>query len=150
MTVPLMLLAIAAVIGGFAFFAQPFLTLPHEGHVVVLVPALAVAALVAGAGTAFFVYRKRENEVIDVTVLRRKFYFDELYRGLIDLTQETAASFTAFIDRWLVDAGAVGGTAGGTRSLGALLRLVQVGNLQAYSFLFGIGVVLLIYFTVLR
>jgi hypothetical protein len=30
------------------------------------------------------------------------------------------------------------------------LRLIQVGNLQAYAFLFGLGVVALIYFAVLR
>jgi hypothetical protein len=30
------------------------------------------------------------------------------------------------------------------------LRLIQVGNLQAYAFLFGLGVVALIYFAVMR
>jgi hypothetical protein len=30
------------------------------------------------------------------------------------------------------------------------LRLIQVGNLQAYVFLFGLGVVALVYFAVLR
>jgi len=30
------------------------------------------------------------------------------------------------------------------------LRLVQVGNLQAYVFLFGLGVVAIIYFAVFR
>jgi hypothetical protein len=30
------------------------------------------------------------------------------------------------------------------------LRLVQVGNLQAYLFLFGLGIVALIYFAVFR
>ena len=34
--------------------------------------------------------------------------------------------------------------------IGSLLRLVQVGNLQAYAFLFGLGIVGLIYFTVFR
>ena len=42
------------------------------------------------------------------------------------------------------------GASGGTWGIGALLRFVQVGNLQAYSFFFGLGVVALIYFAVFR
>jgi NADH-quinone oxidoreductase subunit L len=57
---------------------------------------------------------------------------------------------SAFFDRWIIDVGAVGGSSRGTWGIGALLRLVQVGNLQAYAFLFGLGVVAIIYFTVFR
>jgi NADH-quinone oxidoreductase subunit L len=150
MTLPLVVLAGLAAVGGFNFFARPFLTLPHERETSMAVPVLALAALVVGATIAFVLYRKRETEVIDITILRRKFYFDELYRALINATQEAGANIAAFVDRWIIDAGAVGGAAGGTWGLGALLRFLQIGNLQAYSFLFGIGVVALIYFTVLR
>ena len=59
-------------------------------------------------------------------------------------------SVLPFIDRWVIDAGAVGGSSRGTWGVGALLRLIQVGNLQAYAFLFGLGVVALIYFAVMR
>ena len=48
------------------------------------------------------------------------------------------------------EAGAVRGVSGGTWGIGALLRLIQVGNLQAYAFLFGLGIVALIYFAVFR
>ena len=44
----------------------------------------------------------------------------------------------------------VGGTSRGVWGIGAVLRLIQVGNLQAYAFLFGLGVIALIYFAVLR
>jgi NADH-quinone oxidoreductase subunit L len=57
---------------------------------------------------------------------------------------------SAFVDRWIIDAGAVGGGSRGAWGIGALLRLVQVGNLQAYAFLFGLGIVALIYFAVFR
>jgi NADH-quinone oxidoreductase subunit L len=57
---------------------------------------------------------------------------------------------SAFVDRWIIDAGAVGGSSRGAWGIGAVLRLIQVGNLQAYAFLFGVGVVALIYFAVLR
>ena len=42
------------------------------------------------------------------------------------------------------------GRAAATWGFGSLLRLLQVGNLQAYSFLFGLGIVGLIYFTIFR
>ena len=45
---------------------------------------------------------------------------------------------------------AVDGSSRGTWGVGALLRLIQVGNLQTYAFLFGLGVVAVIYFAVFR
>src|SRR5947208_10874586 len=150
MTVPLIVLAILATLGGFAFFTRNFLTLPIEKEVAIIVPALAIAALIVGGGLAIALYRNRARDPLDVELLRRKFYFDEFYGWLIDWTQELLAHICAFFDRWIIDAGAVGGTSGGTWGIGALLRLVQVGNLQAYAFLFGLGIVALIYFAVFR
>ena len=148
MTGPLIALALLATIGGFAFFARNFLALPMEKEVSLLVPALAIVALILGSGLAIAFYRNQTGEPFDIELLRRKFYFDEFYSWLIDWTQELLASISAFFDRWIIDAGAVGGTSGGAWGIGALLRLLQVGNLQAYLFLFGLGIVALIYFAV--
>jgi len=150
MTVPLIVLALLAALGGFAFFARNFLTLPVEKEVAILVPALAIVALIAGSGLAIALYRNRAVEPVDIKLLRHKFYFDEFYGWLIYWTQELLARVSAFFDRWIIDAGAVGGSSRGTWGIGALLRLVQVGNLQAYLFLFGLGVVAIIYFAVFR
>jgi len=150
MTGPLIVLALLATIGGFAFFARNFLALPIEKEVTIFVPALAIIVLILGSGLAIALYRNRAHDPLDVELLRRKFYFDEFYGWLIDWTQELLARICAFFDRWIIDAGAVGGTSGGTWGIGALLRLVQVGNLQAYAFLFGLGIVALIYFAVFR
>ena len=150
MTVPLIVLAFLATLGGFAFFAQNFLTLPVEKEGAILVPALAIVALIVGSGLAIALYRNRATEPVDVELLRHKFYFDEFYSWLIYWTQELLARVSAFFDRWIIDAGAVGGSSRGTWGVGALLRLVQVGNLQAYVFLFGLGVVAIIYFAVFR
>jgi NADH-quinone oxidoreductase subunit L len=150
MTGPLIVLALLATIGGFAFFAQNFLALPVEKELAIFVPSLAIVVLILGGGLAITLYRNRTSEPLDVELLRRKFYFDEFYRWLIDWTQELLARICAFFDRWIIDAGAVGGSSSGTLGIGALLRLVQVGNLQAYLFLFGLGVVALIYFAVFR
>jgi NADH-quinone oxidoreductase subunit L len=150
MTVPLIVLAFLATLGGFAFFAGNFLTLPVEKEVAIFVPALAIIALILGSGLAIALYRNRATEPVDVELLRHKFYFDEFYRWLIYWTQELLARVSAFFDRWIIDAGVVDGSSRGTWGVGALLRLVQVGNLQAYVFLFGLGVVAIIYFAVFR
>ena len=150
MTVPLIVLAVLATVAGFGFFARRFLALPAENHIATLVPALALIALIAGSGLAVVIYRHRETDPVDIKLLRHKFYFDEFYSWLIHWTHELLARFAAFVDRWIIDAGAVGGSSRGTWGIGALLRLVQVGNLQAYAFLFGLGVVAVIYFAVFR
>ena len=150
MTGPLIILGLLAWLGGYGFFARHFLAIPHEKEFLLIVPALAITAMILGAGLAIALYRNRTSEPIKVDLLRRLFYIDELYRWLIDWTQELLASISAFFDRWIIDAGAVRGVSGGTWGIGALLRLIQVGNLQAYSFLFGLGIVALIYFAVFR
>jgi NADH-quinone oxidoreductase subunit L len=103
-----------------------------------------------GSGLAIAIYRNRTGEPIDVELLRHKFYFDELYAWLIKWTQDLLARIAAFFDRWIIDVGAVDGSSRGTLGVGALLRLLQVGNLQAYVFLFGLGVIAVIYFAIFR
>jgi len=147
---PLILLAIPSALAGFGFFAEAFLRLPEETPANVLVPGLAITGLILGVVLAIFYYRNRAQEPFDIPLLRRAFYIDDFYRWLIDRTQENLAGFCAFIDRWIVDAGAVGGAGSASWGTGALLRFLQVGNLQAYAFLFGLGIVVLIYFAVIR
>jgi NADH-quinone oxidoreductase subunit L len=152
MTMPLIVLAIFATLGGFAFFARNFLTLPVEKapNAFGVVSMLAILALILGVGLAVLLYRGRATEPVNIELLRRKFYFDEFYGWLIKWTQDLLARVAAFVDRWIIDAGAVGGSSRGTWGIGAVLRLIQVGNLQAYAFLFGVGVIALIYFVVFR
>src|SRR5437899_1878047 len=111
---------------------------------------LTIVAMLLGATGSIFLYRGPEADPGSFAILRRKFYFDEFYRALINATQELLARISAFVDRWVIDATAVRGTSGATWSLGALLRLMQVGNLQAYAFMFGLGIVWIIYFALFR
>ena len=150
MTGPLVLLALLSFFGGTRFFAQNFLVIPHEKEFPLIVPVLALVAMLLGASLAIWLYRHRASDPLDVDLLRNRFYIDDFYDWLIESTQGLLARISAFFDRWIIDAGAVRGASGGTWGIGALLRLFQVGNLQAYSFLFGLGIVALIYFTVFR
>ncbi len=148
MTAPLIILAVFSFIAGFPVFARNFLVVPREKEVAVIVPALAMAALIVGSGAAIWLYRKRDRDPLSIGVIRNRLYFDEFYEWLIDSTQELLARVAAFFDRWVIDGGAVRGLSGATFGFGSLLRLFQVGNLQAYAFLFGLGIVAIIYFTI--
>src|SRR5438477_1014119 len=150
MLVPLAVLALLSLLGGFNFFATHFLTLPHERDVAAFVPGVALVAMLLGVAGAIILYRSRIEEPLSINLLRRKFYFDELYRALINATQEFLARVSGFIDRWIIDATVVRGSSGATWSFGALLRLMQVGNLQAYAFIFGLGIIWIIYFAIFR
>jgi len=147
---PLILLAIPAFGSGFSFVARMFVQLPVEKETDWLVPGMALGAALAGAILAIVVYRNRQTDPLDLAPLRQRFYFDELYSFLIRATQELLAKLSAFLDRWILDGAAIRGSSTATWGLGSLLRLFQVGNLQAYAFLFGLGIVGLIYFTVFR
>jgi NADH-quinone oxidoreductase subunit L len=79
--------------------------------------------------------------------MRNRFYFDEIYQGLINVTHEALARLAAWCDQRLIDGFAVRGISGGTEVLGRALRLLQTGNLQTYAFLIVLGVaVVLIFF----
>ena len=150
MTGPLVLLAVPAFLAGFGIFARHFLPLPVEKETVAIVPLLAIAAMILGLGLGLMIYRNKAEEPLNVGALRRKLYFDEFYEWLIRRTQGALSNIFSFFDRWIIDAGGVRGASSATWGAGALLRLFQVGNLQAYAFLFGLGIVGLIYFTVFR
>jgi NADH-quinone oxidoreductase subunit L len=150
MTGPLVVLAVLVGLSSFRSFNEQFLALPVEDESARKVLMLAIAVFALGALLAFFIYRGRASEAVRIDVLRNKFYIDEFYSWLIGWTQELLARIAAFFDRWIIDAGVVRGASGGTWGVGALLRLIQVGNLQAYAFLFGLGIIAIIYFTVFR
>src|SRR5205814_7766480 len=97
---PLIVLALFAMIGGFAPFSRHFVLLPEE-KTVVIVPMLATLALLIGAGLAVVCYKNRATERFDVDLLRRRFYIDEFYHWLINSTQGLLARGAAFIDRGL-------------------------------------------------
>jgi NADH-quinone oxidoreductase subunit L len=147
---PLLLLAVPAFASGFSFVARTFVQLPAEKETDWLVPGMALGAALAGAILAIVLYRNRQSDPIDLALLRKRFYFDELYSFLISATQELLAKLSAFIDRWILDGAVIRGASTTTWGIGSLLRLFQIGNLQAYAFLFGLGIVGLIYFTIFR
>jgi NADH-quinone oxidoreductase subunit L len=76
--------------------------------------------------------------------MRNRFYFDELYAGLISVTHEALSKLADWFDRWIIAGLGVRGAHGTTEIFGRALRMVQTGNLQTYAFLFALGVALVL------
>ena len=150
MITPLILLALPAFGAGFGFVAKRFLPLPIEHETGWLIPGMAFSATLVGITLAVAIYRQRDSEPINLPLFRNAFFLDPIYQFFIAATQGILASLSEIIDRWVIDTGLVRGLSGGTWGFGSLLRLLQVGNLQGYSFLFGLGIVGLIYFILFR
>jgi len=169
MTVPLVILAILSVLGGFigiqAYYHDWFISVlstisiaptgPEAwgseggGLPAWLAPLISVptAFVIAGLVSAYFLYVGKDRDPLHIEFLAKKFYFDEAYdRGLVGGQQWAAAAFN-WIDSWILEGLIIRGAAYISVGFGELLRLFQTGSLQTYAFIFSIGGILLIYFT---
>jgi NADH-quinone oxidoreductase subunit L len=147
MFVPLVILAVMGVIGGFGAVAGAILgheQLPEHGHFG-LVGMVSIATLIVGAGGAFVLYRGRDQDPVNIKLFANKFYFDELYAKVIAVAQDGLATVVKVLDGLLIDGLGVRGAAGLASGAGGMLRRLQVGNIQGYAFLFGLGVLLLVF-----
>ena len=120
----------------------------EHGHGGAFVPTLAILAFVAGTAVGWVLYHGVEKEPLSLPLFRNKFYLDEIYGAIVAGTQDVLAFIAAGVDA--VISGIVRAAGVMTVGLGYALRLFQVGNVQAYAFIFGLGVVTLIYFLVFR
>ncbi len=152
-TLPLVLLAVLSVAGGWHAVVPHFLNPGLQSAAprdTIMAGFLAVP--VVGFLLAWRVYGKAPA---DDAVLRRllgpgyrwmenKFYFDEMYGWLVDSVQGTIALVCETFDRWIVRGVAVGGIAGTAWVLGGMVRLIQAGDLRLYILASGAGVVALL------
>jgi NADH-quinone oxidoreductase subunit L len=145
MTIPLLILAVPSVIAGYHFFAGRFLDVPQEPLNLGLM-GLSLVVFVAGLALAWLVYNGKDSDPIIIPLFANRFYIDQFYQTLIAWTQDLLASLTATFDRWILDGAIVRGVSGVAWVTGFVLRFLQLGNLQAYGFLFGAGSVVLIYY----
>jgi NADH-quinone oxidoreductase subunit L len=169
MTWPLIILAVASVVGGFfgiAQFVGGFLE-PHVEAEPLFSPLApfthapvaalgGLLALAVGFFLSMSLYARAQNDPLPAKLgtparwMRDKFYFDELYDTLIKYTQDLLARAVDAIDRWIVGGFIVRGAAGTTDLFGRALRLVQTGNLQNYAFLLAIGVAIVLFFVFVK
>ena len=146
MTVPLIILGVLSVIS--AYRTSHYFLWEHEEAHHVIVPVLAIGAFLAGTAGGWMLYKGQAKDPILIPLFKNKFYIDELYAALIAGTQDLLATMSGWFDKWILDGLFVRGLSGAAWGTGFVLRFAQIGNLQAYAFLFGLGVVGLIYFLV--
>ncbi|MGI9243161.1 MAG: NADH-quinone oxidoreductase subunit L, partial [Verrucomicrobiales bacterium] len=151
MFAPLVLLAIFSICAGWPFVTKMFgfdnHHIPHPHGP--LIPALASAMGLAGIGFGILLYSGKEKDPISIPLLANKFGFDELYAGIVRIFQDTVAYVAKALDQIFIDGLLVRGIAAITAGTGSMLRRLQVGNLQGYAFLFGLGVIAIIYFLII-
>jgi len=164
-TLPLVVLAVFAAIGGFIGIANNYGSRFVAGHETLSVmqqlteplktpvPMLiGIGVGLAGIFLAFALYKNAANDPLPAklgglaTAMKNKFYFDELYEATFIRAHDFIAAVCDWIDRWLVEGFCIGGLRGSTDLAGRALRLMQTGNLQTYAFLFVLGVAVLLYF----
>lgn len=153
MSVPLLILSVLALLSGYGFIASdlaPAYT-AMEFHVG---PAFiaSISAVVLGILVAYKLYFNAEKDPLAENplfqVFRNKFYFDEAYANLVRFGQDTVAALVHFFDELFINGLIVGGFSRAADGIGRLFGRLQSGNLQGYAVLFGLGVILVIYFTV--
>jgi len=149
MLVPLIALAAMAIFSGYHFLSDPLNAIrpEHIASTVVLIASL--VTLFLGVGAGFFLYRGKEEDPISIPLFRNRFYLDAIYeKGIVKYFQDGLAAIVHFLDEFVINGLIVGGLTRAAEGCGNIFRKAQSGNLQAYAFTFGAGVLLLIYFTV--
>ena len=97
----------------------------------------------------FLFYKGKDKDPVSIPLFRNRFYVDGFYdRVLVRYFQDAFAAIIHFFDELLINGLLVGGLSRGAASLGGLFRKLQSGQLQGYAYAFGLGVILVIYFTV--
>jgi NADH-quinone oxidoreductase subunit L len=166
MTVPMILLAVLAIIAGFwnvtgefgSFMGHGEPEGTFMGNLVGIfthsaLPLLSLVIALAGIFVAYAIYsakwlsaEKLGNSMKALyTLLSNKYYFDKLYEDIIVRKVLMSWIFGVFqkFDANIVD-GTVNGAASGTARTGGVMRKWEVGQLQLYGLFMAIGVLAII------
>ncbi len=146
MWLPLVVLAVLAIGGGWAasyVFGEEY---EHFTHVHIGVPAIvSFLTLAGGIYAGYRLYWGRETEPLNIRLFANKFYFDEIYAKIVRVCQDSVAAVLRVLDSLFIDGLGVGGAKSLASNAGNALRRIQSGNIQGYAFLFGIGVLVIVF-----
>ncbi len=166
MTLPLMVLAGLALIGGLLNlpfshqlhflkeWIHPVVVGEHELPAAAMLWALAILAITGAVVGIFFAYRvyqqhKGDTAKIEQPVLAHAWYIDDTYAAVVGGPGEAAFQGVADFDGKVVD-GAVNGIAVGTEKVSRAIKPVQSGLVRTYAAGVAVGTVLLTVFVIMR
>lgn len=164
MTIPLIVLAVLSVLGGFLGIPEVFAAQAHSlgsflepvfaGSLAVLpefhlahstewlLMGISVAGVLAAIFFAYSKYVKRQT-VPPADAVSRTGGLDELYHALFSRPLDALSGFLyQVMDKGVID-GLVNGVGQATRTLGAGLRLIQTGRIGSYVFYMVAGIILI-------
>ncbi len=151
MILPLICLAIPSFIAGYPFIQDLFFHVEEPKHVPHVLHFILLALFAVGVGGAFLLYfRKVEKDPVSIPLFANRLYIDDVYNWGVKTIQDGGSLALSWADRWVVDVIVVQIPSKATWACGFVLRFLQIGNLQAYSFFFGAGVVGLLYLLIFR
>jgi NADH-quinone oxidoreductase subunit L len=161
MTVPLVALAVPAVIAGglnlpftkdlhiFEHFLEPAL-FGNEAHltggagtkwfIAVVSIVLGVVGILAAA--AIYLQRRGRPEAVEQRAFAEGWWIDTTYARLVDGPGRKVFDIATWFDRTVID-GTVNGVAAGVRAGGTALRTIQTGLVRTYALGIGLGAVAL-------
>ncbi|QGG93811.1 NADH-quinone oxidoreductase subunit L [Actinomarinicola tropica] len=160
MTLPLVVLATAALLGGglnlpftpdlhfldrwlepslFGSAAHPDFSTGEK----VFIAIFSIGLTLVGLALAFVVYvqRRVDHRAIEQDAFAQGWWIDSTYARLVDGPGRKLFEAAAWFDRTIID-GAVNGVATGVRAGGTALRTVQTGFVRTYALAIGLGAVL--------
>ncbi len=160
LTLPLIVLAVLSVIGGYGFFYTTIFAGAFAGvialvpvahgadHTVILVTSIAV--MVVGAGLGYALYQPepvdslaRKSPGLFSSLLALWASFDRVYGYYVAKVQQRFAMVMNAIDQWVIAGVMVRGFSGLVGLVGLGARALHVGNVNAYAYWFLFGVVAL-------
>ena len=154
MFIPLVILAVLGLVAGYPFFASKFAPayeMPEHLFHLGFITFVSIGAVLIGVISGFALYAGKEKDPVSIPLLQNRFYIDGFYDNfLVRYFQDAFAAIIAFFDEFMINGLLVGGLSRAAESTGNLFRKVQSGSLQGYAFAFGLGVILVVYFTVFQ
>jgi NADH-quinone oxidoreductase subunit L len=145
MIVPMMILSVLAISAGWPMIQKPLFELQHPEQVPHLLHPFLYAMFILGAGLGFLLYRKAEKDPVRIPFFANRLYIDNVYDWIVRNVQGGGATLLSWADRWVVDLVVVQIPSKLAWACGFALRFLQIGSIQAYAFLFGAGVIGLLY-----
>lgn len=145
MLLPMAILAVLALVSGWPFIAKLYIHPAHPENVPFTVHLIIYAFLLIGLALAFGLYvRGPKKDPMVIPFFQRRLYIDDFYNWIVRVIQGGFAALCSFFDRWVID-GVVKSAAVIAWGAGFALRLLQIGNIQAYAIYFGAGILLIFY-----